>query len=79
MSPDRQMILSYNAFPSVAGVQARSVNAKGYGRLTDLAVAASRVTKLININKNCCEADGWRHAEMLEEINDDLMILRRAA
>ncbi len=30
---------SYDAAPSVAGVQSRSVNAKGYGRLTDLAVA----------------------------------------
>jgi hypothetical protein len=33
---------SYDAQPSVAGNQSRSVNAKGYGRLTDLAVAASQ-------------------------------------
>ena len=31
----------YDAFPSVAGEQRRQVNAKGYGRITDLGVAVS--------------------------------------
>lgn len=31
----------YDAYPSVAGEQRRQVNAKGYGRITDLAVAVS--------------------------------------
>ncbi len=61
----------YDALPSVAGEQRRQVNAKGYGRITDLGVAASndmRVADTLTAVQASADAqrppanDAWRAA-----------------